>query len=199
MKVKKIIDICKGTGHIRLFDGENEQWISDGYASYPLYGMPKLDKETLCSTYDIAETQAEKIHFLHEKTLPDFIKECNRRTFIGISPVSQEQIRLIFNNRTLIPFMLTNSIAFADEKYFQPFSDIDGDLINVYEYVFDNSKGFAIYSGMILMGIIGAYDVFNSNRFVSQLGDVYARCRFEVEVRKKVASDDEQPSFLDES
>lgn len=25
MKIKKIIDICKGTGHIILYDGEDEQ------------------------------------------------------------------------------------------------------------------------------------------------------------------------------
>lgn len=195
MKIKKVIDICKGTGRISLYDGKNEQWISDGYACYPLYGMPKLDKETLCSTYDIAETQAEKIHFQHDKGLPEFIEECDRRAFIGSKPVSQGQIRLIFNNRTLIPFILAYSIAFVDEKYFQPFMDIDGDLINVYEYVYEGIKVFAVYSGMVLIGIIGAYDVVK-NRFVNQLGEIYSRCRLELDRTK---NDDGQQSFIEEN
>lgn len=195
MKIKKVIDLCKGTGFITLYDGKNEQWISDGHACYPLYGMPKLNKETLCSTFDIAEAQAEKIHFRHDKGLPKFVEECDRRGFIESNPVSQEQIRLIFNNRTLIPFILSYSIAFVDEKYFQPFSDIDGDLINVYEYVYENIKLFAVYSGMILIGIIGAYDVVK-DRFVNQLGEIYSRCRLELDGTQ---NDDKQQSFVKEN
>lgn len=197
MKIKKVIDICKGAGHVRLYDGKNEQWISDDYTYYPLYGMPKLDKETLCFTYDIAETQAEKIHFQHDKDLPEFVDECVRKTFIGSKPVTQGQIRLIFNNRTLIPFILAYSIAFVDEKYFQPFADIDGDLVNVYEYVYEGIKCFAVYSGMILIGIIAAYDVIK-DRFVSQLGEMYSRCKFEID-GKDVNPDDGQQNFIEES
>lgn len=196
MKVKKIIDICKGTGRICLYDGKDEQWIGNGVACYPLYGMPKLNKETLCSTYDIAEAQAEKIHFQHDKGLPDFIKNCENKTF-DLQPneyhVSLMELRLISDGKTLVPVALQDeSVAYFDEKYLQPFSDVDSDILNIYEYPFDKKRMcFVVMAGMITVGLIMAYDVIKE-RFVNTLGEMYLRSKRQLAFMRSKEVDGQQ-------
>ena len=48
MKLKKVLSICKANGLYYLYDridrsGEITQWLGDGYALYPLDGLPILD------------------------------------------------------------------------------------------------------------------------------------------------------------
>ena len=69
MKIRKIIDICKRSGHIFLFDTEREQWISDGCAVFPMFNLPRFDENSLYKTYDITDKQANKIIFRHEAEL----------------------------------------------------------------------------------------------------------------------------------
>ena len=45
MKLKKVLSICKTNGFYYLYDridrsGEITQWLGDGYALYPLDGLP---------------------------------------------------------------------------------------------------------------------------------------------------------------
>ena len=45
MKLKKVLSICKTNGLYYLYDridrsGEITQWLGDGYAIYPLDGLP---------------------------------------------------------------------------------------------------------------------------------------------------------------
>ena len=54
MKLKKVVALCNKAKGFRLFDkidstGEITQWLGDGYAIYPLNGLPILDEETLCA------------------------------------------------------------------------------------------------------------------------------------------------------
>lgn len=41
MKLNKIAKLCKASGTLLLYDADNgEQWVSDTYTYYPLYGLP---------------------------------------------------------------------------------------------------------------------------------------------------------------
>lgn len=58
MKLKKVLSICKANGLYYLYDridrsGEITQWLGDGYAIYPLDGLPILDEESFCAVFDI--------------------------------------------------------------------------------------------------------------------------------------------------
>lgn len=75
MKLKKVLSICKTNGLYYLYDridrsGEITQWLGDGYALYPLDGLPILDEESFCAVFDITGKQREKILFRHER-LPE--------------------------------------------------------------------------------------------------------------------------------
>lgn len=71
MVVKKIVQICKKTGVLNIYDDTERgiQWIGNGYSVYPLEQMPYFSPETICRAYDISEKQAEKIRFTHRKGL----------------------------------------------------------------------------------------------------------------------------------
>lgn len=77
MKLKKVLSICKANGFYYLYDridrsGEITQWLGDGYALYPLDGLPILDEESFCAVFDITGKQREKILFRHER-LPEHL------------------------------------------------------------------------------------------------------------------------------
>ena len=66
MKLKKVASLCGKSKCYRLFDkidstGEITQWLGDGYAIYPLNGLPILDEESLCAVFDISEKKRENI------------------------------------------------------------------------------------------------------------------------------------------
>ena len=93
MKLKKVLSICKTNGLYYLYDridrsGEITQWLGDGYAIYPLDGLPILDEESFCAVFDITGKQREKILFRHER-LPEHLNvedvaACDKLSLIHI-------------------------------------------------------------------------------------------------------------------
>ena len=57
MKLSSIQQICKGAKRIELFSDPSApvQYISDGGAFYPLYGLPKMEEENVFTLFDIPE------------------------------------------------------------------------------------------------------------------------------------------------
>ena len=83
MKLKKVLSICKANGLYYVYDridrsGEITQRLGDGYALYPLDGLPILDEESFCAVFDITGKQREKILFRHER-LPEHLNSSSWR------------------------------------------------------------------------------------------------------------------------
>jgi hypothetical protein len=71
MKIKKAFDICKKNKVISIFGNEKgEQWLSDGYAVYSIFGLPELNEDYICKLYDINDAQRDKIRFTISQTKP---------------------------------------------------------------------------------------------------------------------------------
>ena len=57
MKIKAIASLCKKQKRVHIYNIENRgtirQFVGDGYACYPIDGMPKVDEKTILaiSTY----------------------------------------------------------------------------------------------------------------------------------------------------
>lgn len=65
MKLKKVLSICKANGLYYLYDridrsGEITQWLGDGYALYPLDGLPILDEESSAPCSILPGSNAKK-------------------------------------------------------------------------------------------------------------------------------------------
>ena len=53
MKIKQIAELIKKRKWVDLYQGEGEQWVSDGVAMYSLAGLPELRLSELFRMVDI--------------------------------------------------------------------------------------------------------------------------------------------------
>ena len=73
MKIKSLAAICKRRKNIVLFhDGSDQQYISDGNAVYPVFGLPELNTDYVLTIFDVPEKDRDK-YITRETTLPDWI------------------------------------------------------------------------------------------------------------------------------
>ena len=173
MKIKRIIDLCKKRKHFLIFHDEanNIQWLSDKYAIYPLLKMPMLDKEYICSMYDITDSQKDKIFFKSEKELPQHLNfndtdETETQTKIN-------EMAIVYNGKILLPIETERGLKFIENQYLTPFADINKNDLSLTLRI--NQKGqeyFAVKEGLLLYGLISPCDIIN-NDFVNQLNHLY--------------------------
>lgn len=185
MIIKKVIDICKKIKNITLYEGNGVQWVSDGRAIYPLYGMPRFDQEKLAKTFDISEEKISKMTFLHEEKLPGTFNfdDCDDDEIVC------ERAWMDFCDGT-ITYTTSDGIAFLREVHLAPLADIPPDMMTVYERI--NRAGtryYAVKSGFILQAIIlPCYAV--DERLAEKTERIAKLCRSEL-VRKNQISERE--------
>lgn len=170
MIIKKIIDCCKKNGQILIFENDGEQWISDGYALYPLLGMPLFEEDTICNVYDIPAKKAEKMRISFELQLPaefNFEYEtANERPCIIGEP--------LFGGIT--PITTSHGMEFIQSKYLLPFADSDDGMLYIFERTSASGRTyFAVKVGFYLVGIILPYDCIDES-FVRRLREICKQC-----------------------
>lgn len=189
MKVKKLINICKKSGRVMLFEtqGGEIQWLGDDIAVYPLYELPLFDEYTLCKAYDITEKQAERIMFRHEPELPSGYYYGD----IESGETLCEPIEMVIAacGTSVQPYRTSHGIMFIDRKYFQPLEDENESALEVYERT--TAKGnmyFAIKRGFELLCIVMPFDIVNK-KFVNMLREIYERATVVLESKESAASE----------
>lgn len=70
MKLKKIVNLCKSSGRLYIYDLLGCQWIGDGAAMYPLFDYPKFTPDTLCAIF---EMRADAMDTALKQALPQGI------------------------------------------------------------------------------------------------------------------------------
>ena len=192
MKIRSIIDICKKSGRMMLFENKHEQWISDGMAVYPMFNLPHFDKDTLFRTYDITDKQADKLQFTHYGKMPDaFSFEDN---VVEESLINQAPSYFLDK---VIPFVTSQGIEFIESKYLKPLSDIDSTL-RIYErYSKSGQLYFAVKSGFVLVAIILPTNFINE-KFVQELEEMTKLCKLALHNKKAANDFDFQQSMFEE-
>lgn len=155
MKIKKIIKLCKDAHRLILFADpiRNMQWISDGYAIYPLQGCPIFDEDSFCNTYEINDKQRDKIIFQINEALPegyDFNDTDNFETDIEKLPLS-----VCYSSYNTVAFKTEFGIEFINREHLVPFSDYDSkDLSFCLRITNAGHSYFVVKNGFMLIGII---------------------------------------------
>ena len=113
MKIKNIAAICKKNKYAVIYEryGENGgviQYIGDGAAAYPVTGLPKLDKESLLTIFDVPEKQRED-WFVQVAGIPSKISF--EDTDANEKPVEREAISIACVHR--------KPLSFARIRYFR--------------------------------------------------------------------------------
>lgn len=179
MKIKKIINFCKKSGYLHLFEGEGEQWISDGYALFPLLNMPLFDEESILKAYDIPENTAEKMHIKHDYNLPQMYNYAHSTANEIMCEIGDE----LFGKATAIT--TSHGMMFINSKYLTPFADTADDMLYIFERMTDDGQiYFAVKIGFSLVALVLPYDCVNEN-FVDRLKKYYEQCKIALDNKKE--------------
>lgn len=186
MEIKKIIKLCKDNDTIRIYENEGRQWISDGCALYPLYGLPLFDEANICAAYDISAKKAEKMHIAFDLSLPsgyDFSDDAEKE-------MQCTRGEPLFG--ALVPITTSHGIEFIQNKYLSPFADSDDNMLYIYERATAaGSTYFAVKEGLMLVGIIMPYDCINES-FVNRLRSIADQCEIALYNKKNEAEKKER-------
>lgn len=179
MKIKQIASLSAKSKMFCLYDvidatGEVlGQWLGDGFAAYPLDGLPYMIEPTLCALFDITEKQRETYFFRHGPS-PDGV--CLDNMDSTEMKLDKENFSIAFGGKVLRPFQTRAGITFIETKYLSPVADVL-EILEFFERATPAGVTYiALKAGSVLQGIIFPYDLI-SEKFVTQLESLTAECR----------------------
>lgn len=149
MKIKKIVALIKESKCLTIFDGKDCQWLSDGFAMYPVFKDTEISPEFLCDMHDI-DTKKMAIRNEMLPTLFNYADICKNE-----KQLQKSNIEIVYHGKHLIGYETSEGISFVEKRYFAPFADMDESYLMVYErYTSTGTMYFAVKNGMNLVGIV---------------------------------------------
>ena len=172
MKIKKIVNICRREGVARIYvDANDTQWLSFGYACYPLYEVPELSEDEFFTVFDFTDKQREETIF-ERVAFPSSLSIAD--SYPGETLCEKLSPNIPSGSRLLIPFSTVGGIKFLDSEYLAPLA---GESIEVYERIPEKGEPyFAVKVGMCLRAIIMPFNAVNKP-FVDNIAKIYALCK----------------------
>lgn len=70
MKLQKLWALLKASKYITKWEGSDTEWLSDGRAFFPVYGLPSLTEQTLRTMLDVPEEKWTGFTYREEDDLP---------------------------------------------------------------------------------------------------------------------------------
>jgi hypothetical protein len=182
VKYAKIGSLLKREKRIILYDAPGgDQWIGDGCAVYPLFGLPELDEESTCTIFDVSAKQLEKIYFLRTK-MPEGISL--EDTHPAENMLEKGDLIINTGGYSLVPLETQNGMTCIDAKYLAPFSDVL-DVVELYERPANGTIHIAVKAGLMLAGIILPTTHAVKKEFVEQVERLARHFRVAYEVKQE--------------
>ena len=187
MKIKSIAAICKKGKQVVLYNryesgGTLQQYIGDGMTTYPVFGLPELDEESILTIFDVPEKQRED-WFVRVRDVPEGINF--EDTDANEKMIERDNLSIIFSGHTLKPLQTRRGLVFVQSRYLSPVSDVL-DVLELYERFTPNGTPYIVAkAGFLLQAVIMPYDVINAG-FVERLQRLARDCAFALEDRKSV-------------
>ena len=153
MIIKKIAKLCKRAGTVVLwYDARHDtQWISNGAAAWPLYGMPLLDAENVLTVLDIPEKDWPKIT-VREMQRPDAY-DFNDDYEAG--ELGNPAVTISYGGQLLMPLSTPAGTLLVDPELFAPLRDNSQLTVHLRHEQSGQGKPYlAVKRGLLLQGII---------------------------------------------
>ena len=177
MKLKKVAALCSQTGIFYLYDKADEngevvcQWLGDGYAAYPIAGLPHMGVDNLCALFDIPETKREKLIF-RQDAAPDNINWEDSDTLEY--QLENPKLCVRHEGRELLPLRTSAGITFIQEKYLAPLENLE--YLQLFERKSRNGGVYIVAKiGMMIQAAIMPVDVVDRD-FVDRMEELTAMC-----------------------
>lgn len=185
MKLKQIESILKPNKNVMLYTTDEAQWIGDGGAMYPIYGMPHLTEENILIMWDIPEDKRGKWCFrygdsLHPSMFADSV-DGEQLIERGMSPIC-------VTGAIVEPLKTEQGVLFIAQRYLKPFDDLE----NGYDlYARLDSRGvpyIAVKEGYALVGIVYPMSIID-DKFIAELEELLELSRLAKDNRYGTKSD----------
>ncbi len=162
MKIKKLARLCSARKRIQLIDGEKVQYIGDGSAIYPVWGMPELDNESLMVVFDIPEKK-QRDFFVSREPVPEGIN------LKDVDETEHLVERLGFEMDGMVLLRTDKGLAMIAGKYLAPVEDEEN--LELYERTGkDGVQYIAAKAGFDLLALISEVKV--TAEFVDKLAEL---------------------------
>lgn len=166
-----------------MCDDGMTQWIGNGETYYPVYSLPKMQRENLFAIFDVPEEKRKDFYFA-EQPLPETL---NFGDFDDNELVVKRGRFLIrAAGRTLEPIATSQGIAFINLQYLEPFAD-EPDGFELYQRTDPAGNIYiAVKSGMLLLGLVYPTDIVDESfvqwtRAVYEMSDIALKAKAEKE------------------
>lgn len=174
MKIKKVVDMCRREGVVRIYEDDNGiQWLSNGYACYPLYNVPQFSEDEFFTLFDFTSKQREETVF-QCAAMPENISTLD--TVPGEQLCEKLSPNIPYGSKLLMPYSTPGGIKFLDDDYLAPLVGDSGEM-EIYERV--SKKGehyFVVKIGMCVRAIVTPFNAINKS-FVDNISTIHALCR----------------------
>lgn len=186
MKIKNIAAICKKNKQVVLFNryGRGEavtQYMGDGYAIYPISGLPELDEESILTIFDVPEKQRED-WLVRQMGVPEGVNFGDTDTNEKI--IEQGNLSIVYAGKTLKPLQTRRGLVFIESCYLSPISDVL-DVMELYERFTPSGTPYIVAkAGFLLQAVIMPHDTINA-QFVKRLRDLAEQCAVSLDLRER--------------
>lgn len=181
MKIKAIVAICKKEKSIILFDDEQDenQWLGDGYAAYPLLKMPYMREHNIFALFDIPDIKQDGYLF-KQREFPEGVNFNNKDS--AENKLKEEKLLITTDGRTLKPFQTSKGLIFIDAKYIKPVSDEI--VLNYYErFTKEGNVYIVVKNGMEVIAIIPPFSCIDE-KFVNKMQALTDMCKIALQSSK---------------
>lgn len=178
MKIKKLAALCKKNKRAIIYERKIEgteavqQYISNGYAIYPVFGLPQLDKESLLTIFDVDQEDWEKWHVSIKDGAPDeYIQEIWQEE----EAIERWFQPIIHNGDVIKSVYLHGKTVFFNDAFLDPIRDGE----NLLYYGRFDPRGepvIVVKSGLLLQGTIMPVKVADET-WLSMMETMLEGCR----------------------
>lgn len=180
MKLSKVFSLLKQKKNIVIMQGEDCQWIGDGYAMYPIYGLPDFTEHNLRILLDVKEDDWHKYRCEFKEKVSFSEKDC----VPGEIPLIDAKMTINRKGVNFLPLTCNKTVYFIDYKYTKPL----GDEYISYNYRTGERGGIiALMEGLVLRGVVAP--ILPDKDLVSDLREV---CKLAEQISPRYQEPDNQ-------
>ena len=174
MKIKQIAALIKKRKCVTLYQGEGEQWVSDGAAMYSLAGLPELRLSELFRMMDIPEDKAADFQQREVGVMPGDI--CTEDYMDGQESLELQDFTFCRLGYELAVLVKEQQRGFLlQSRYLKPFEDVEA-----LEFCLRESpKGksyITVHDGMFTVAVLLPFDDAGG-ALGAYIGDLGAKLR----------------------
>lgn len=173
MKLSKIGALCRAVKRFIIYrTRRGEQWLSDGYAIFPLRDMPRLEPDNVFLIFDVPEEKRGKMLFDEKDELPcglDLSEDTEDKF-----PLHPVPMAIGYRGAVLYPYFVGSRIIFIDKKSLDCFEN----GIELFERKFTDGRSYIVVKkGFFIEGALMAAEVACAELAdnLSDMGEAVAR------------------------